>query len=223
MRHHQQQGMHEGRDAGWLHYLFHRGGKFGHHAGHRGQGFGGGLGGFDGEGDDDGMPRSRKFRSADLQLMVLALLNEAPCHGYELIKALETRSNGFYVPSPGVIYPALTYLEELNYVTVESLGNRKRFTLADLGREHLAANRERVDMMLDKLSYFAGKMDSVRQAYAGQADDAHWSSELAQARHAFKRALFSRHDAPLAEQRRLAAILVRATAEIESQPPHAAE
>ncbi len=59
-----------------------------------------------------GFRTGRKFDAADLQLIILALLSEQPRHGYELIKTLEERSGGFYVPSPGVIYPALTYLEE---------------------------------------------------------------------------------------------------------------
>ena len=49
--------------------------------------------------------------SGDLQLIVLALLQEKPRHGYEIIKALEEHSSGLYTPSPGVVYPALTYLQ----------------------------------------------------------------------------------------------------------------
>jgi len=182
-------------------------------------GFGGGPGGFGG--GEDGMPRGRKFTSDDLQLLLLALLAEQPRHGYELIKALEVRSNGFYTPSPGMVYPALTYLEELSYATVELEGNRKRYALAEPGREYLAANRERVDIMFAKLSHFARKMDSVRRAFAGETSDENgdgdntWLPEYIQARRALKHALLMRTEATIAEQRRIAAILVRATAEIE--------
>nr|WP_087134898.1 PadR family transcriptional regulator [Caballeronia arationis] len=193
---------------------------------HRGHGGGGdfpggpgGRGGRGGFGGEDGMPRARKFTSDDLQLLLLALLAEAPRHGYELIKALEDRSNGFYAPSPGMVYPALTYLEELGYATVELEGNRKRYALSEAGRGHLAANRERVDLMLAKLKHFARKMDSVRRAFAGEeADDGSeggWVPELTAARRALKRALLLRTDAPQDEQRRIAAILARATDEIE--------
>ena len=126
-----------------------------------------GPGGFGG-GEGDGFPRGRKFTSDDLQLLLLALLDAQPSHGYELIKALETRSNGFYSPSPGMVYPALTYLEELGYVTVQLEGNRKRYELAEPGRTHLASNRERVELMLAKLTHIARKMDSVRRAFAGE-------------------------------------------------------
>ncbi|MGH8082897.1 MAG: PadR family transcriptional regulator, partial [Lysobacter sp.] len=124
-----------------------------------------------------------------------------------------------YSPSPGMVYPALTYLEELGFVTVEVEGNRKRYALSDAGREHLAANRERVDMMLAKLSHIARKMDSVRRAFAGEApaDESEngWLPELIRARHALKAALFGRDNVPAAEQRRIAAILRRATQDIE--------
>ncbi|VXB09500.1 PadR family transcriptional regulator [Burkholderia sp. 8Y] len=185
-----------------------------------GGGFGGGMGGFGGPDDMGGMPRGRKFSSDDLQLLLLAMLAEAPRHGYELIKALADRSNGFYAPSPGMVYPALTYLEELGYATVEMEGNRKRYALSDAGREYLAANRERVDLMLAKLLHFARKMDLVRRAYAGEetdenAGDDAWVPELIAARRALKRALLLRTDASPEEQRKIAAILARATAEIE--------
>ena len=76
----------------------HRGGEGPGDFGDRfGEGFGRGFGGF---GDGDGFGRGRKFTSEDLQLMLLVLLAERPSHGYELIKALDARSNGFYSPSP---------------------------------------------------------------------------------------------------------------------------
>jgi len=210
------------REAFSLHRLWHAWHAIGRHQHGRGGGrlMGGGPGGFDNEGD--GFPRGRKFNSDDLQLMLLALIDEAPRHGYELIKALEARSNGFYAPSPGMVYPALTYLEELGYVTVQLEGNRKRYSLADAGREYLTAQRERADLMLAKLSHIARKMDSVRRAFAGEAgaagDDDNgtgWLPEFIVARRALKHALLMRDNASPDEQRRIAAILRRATAEIE--------
>ena len=59
--------------------------------------------------------RGRKMGSVDLRLVLLTLLAERPSHGYELIKSLEERSGGFYSPSPGMVYPALTWLEEVGY------------------------------------------------------------------------------------------------------------
>ncbi|CAB3785883.1 PadR family transcriptional regulator [Paraburkholderia fynbosensis] len=185
--------------------------------GGRGGRFGGGPGGFGGDGE--GFPRGRKFSSDDLQLLLLSMIDAQPSHGYELIKALEMRSNGFYSPSPGMVYPALTYLEELGYVTVQLEGNRKRYELADMGRDYLAANRERVELMLAKLTHIARKMDSVRRAFAGEepADisEGGWLPELNEARRTLKHALLRRDNAPADEQRRIAAILMRAAREIE--------
>ena len=123
-------GHHASRYVSPLHALWHAMGRHRQHGegpGGWGDRFGGGFGGF---GDGDGFGRGRKFTSEDLQLMLLVLLADRPSHGYELIKALDARSNGFYSPSPGMVYPALTYLEELGYVSVTLEGNRKRYELS---------------------------------------------------------------------------------------------
>ncbi|BBA40451.1 MULTISPECIES: PadR family transcriptional regulator [Burkholderia] len=182
----------------------------------------GGRGGF-GDFGDDGMPRGRQFSSDDLQLLLLALVAEQPSHGYELIKALDTRSNGFYSPSPGMVYPALTYLEEVGFVASQAEGNRKRYALTDAGRAHLDAQRERVDTLFARLTHLARKMEFMRRAFAGESagnetpDEAQagWLPEFVEARLALKRALLHKSAADADEQRRIAAIMRRATAEIE--------
>ncbi|TDG10363.1 PadR family transcriptional regulator [Paraburkholderia guartelaensis] len=191
----------------------HRGGEGPGDFGDRfGEGFGRGFG------DGDGFGRGRKFTSEDLQLMLLVLLAERPSHGYELIKALDARSNGFYSPSPGMVYPALTYLEELGYVSVTLEGNRKRYELSPEGRTYLETNRERADLILAKLTHFGRKMEVMRRAMAGEdpAEGSGWVRELIEARRALKRALLRRTDVAPEEQRRIAAILARATEEIEN-------
>ena len=204
------------------HFLHH---AIGRHP--RGGGPWGGQGdgdGFDGPGDFDGegWRRGRKFSAEDLQLLLLALLEEKPSHGYELIKALETRTSGFYKPSPGMVYPALTYLEEVGYATVDTEGNKKRYHLSDAGRAYLTANKDRLDLMLGRLRHAARKMDWIRRAMAGEPqiepEQGGWAPEFVQARMALKRALALRSDASPDEQRRIAAILAQATAEIEAGP-----
>lgn len=85
----------------------------------------------------------RFFAHGDLRLVLLNLIAEKPRHGYELIKAIEEAAGGAYSPSPGVIYPTLTLLEELGYVTVSTAGEggRKLHTITDQGRAYLEANR----------------------------------------------------------------------------------
>jgi DNA-binding PadR family transcriptional regulator len=173
-------------------------------------GGGRGFGGWDG-----GIPSGRKFFSSDLQLVLLALLDRQPAHGYELIRALEEKSNGFYVPSPGVIYPALTYLEEIGHAAVEQDGIRKLYRLTDQGRVYLKTNRGAAEAMLNLLGRIGGRMEEVREAFAGVDEpDPDAADELHRARHDFKRALWHIRGAGPVEARRIAEILKRATAEI---------
>jgi DNA-binding PadR family transcriptional regulator len=210
-------------EAWWRHGLRYAIGRHRHRHGGGGGAFWGGRGEH-GFGDDEGFTRGRKFTGEDLQLMLLALIAEEPRHGYELIKALEARSNGFYAPSPGMVYPALTYLEELGYVTVQQEGNRKRYEIAEAGRDYLDKHRDQVDLILAKLSFVASKMESMRRAYAASAEadeggfggeGGRWHPKLVQARYALKLAVIRHADADEAEQRRIADILLRAAAEIE--------
>ena len=75
--------------------------------------------------------------SVDLRLVLRTLLAERPSYGYELIKALEDRSGGFYSPSPGMVYPALTWLEEVGYAAVTAEGSKKLSAITDAGRDYL--------------------------------------------------------------------------------------
>ena len=132
-------------------------GRFAHFMG----GLGGGRGGH-------GFRAARMLASGDLQLIVLALLDQKPRHGYEIIKALEEHSSGVYTPSPGVVYPALTYLEEVGYAASEAAGNKKLYSITDIGKEHLAKNRHEVDETLEQLARFGRKMARVRKHFADE-------------------------------------------------------
>src|SRR3979490_1709928 len=68
----------------------------------------------------------RIFAPGDLKLLLLALIAEQSCHGYDLIRQIEGMFGGAYTPSPGVIYPTLTYLEESEWVTSDVDGGKKR-------------------------------------------------------------------------------------------------
>ncbi|MDH6258754.1 PadR family transcriptional regulator [Bradyrhizobium sp. BR13661] len=176
--------------------------------------FGRGGHGFFGRGGDE-FPGARRLSSQDLQLVILALLADKPAHGYELIKIIEERSEGFYTPSPGVIYPALTYLEEVGHASVAQDGGRKLYSITAQGEAFLAEQRGTADAILQALSRIGRRMDEVREAFAGVSDlDADASDELHRARHNLKRALRSKHGSDSAEARRVAGILERAAAEI---------
>ena len=92
-----------------------------------------------------------KLSSIDLQLLILSLLARQPAHGYELIRTIEEISGGFYVPSPGMIYPALTYLDEIGHAVAEADGNKKLFSITDAGRAALEEGRAAADRIIEGL------------------------------------------------------------------------
>jgi DNA-binding PadR family transcriptional regulator len=93
----------------------------------------------------------RMLAHGDLRLIALALIDEQPRHGYEIIKVLEDKTEGWYSPSPGVVYPTLTYLEEVGYVTAQADGAKKLYSITADGRAHLQQNRDFVDAVLKRL------------------------------------------------------------------------
>jgi DNA-binding PadR family transcriptional regulator len=101
----------------------------------------------------------------DLKLLALALIAEQPRHGYELIKLIEEKTGGWYSPSPGVVYPTLTFLEEAGYVTAESEGAKKRYTITEEGRAYLEENRDVADMVLERLEAIGKKLARRRRAW----------------------------------------------------------
>jgi DNA-binding PadR family transcriptional regulator len=94
----------------------------------------------------------RFFAHGDLRLVILRLIAEKPRHGYEIIKEIEERVAGAYSPSPGVIYPTLTLLEELGYVAISpGEGARKLHEITEAGRAFLAANGPAVEALFARM------------------------------------------------------------------------
>ena len=94
----------------------------------------------------------RLFDYGELRLLLLAMIAERPRHGYELIKAIEDRLGGSYSPSPGVIYPTLSWLDDMGYATVETEeSGRKRYRITGEGEAFLAANRAAVDDVIARI------------------------------------------------------------------------
>jgi len=138
-----------------------RRGRFGGFGGRHG----GGLGGMGGE---DLLRARRMLAQGDLRLLALALIAEAPRHGYEIIKLIEEKTADWYSPSPGIVYPTLTYLEEAGYVTAASEGAKKLYTITDEGRAYLATNRELADVVLDRLAALGERVNRWRRAARGE-------------------------------------------------------
>lgn len=149
----------------------------------------------------------RMFGHGDLKLLLLALIEQQPRHGYELIRIIEDMFHGQYSPSPGAIYPTLTMLEELGYAEVTSeQGGRKLYAITAAGRAYLDENRDAVDAVTARTEH------SARMAAKMAAP-----MSVRKAMHALKHALLMRSSEwNKAEAQRVADILERAASAIAS-------
>lgn len=119
--------------------------------------FGGGPGG----GGRHGRGR-RMFESGELRLVLLKLIADQPRHGYDLIRAIEEITHGTYAPSPGVVYPTLTMLQDMGLIEESgAAGSRKAYAVTADGVAHLEEKAEEVERLFDRLS---GMGDDQRRA-----------------------------------------------------------
>jgi DNA-binding PadR family transcriptional regulator len=151
----------------------HGGGKWAARRGWRGhngpgQGWGGRHGGM---GGGEMMRAGRMLAQGDLRLIALALIAEQPRHGYEIIKVLEDKTAGWYSPSPGIVYPTLTYLEEVGYLTAQPEGAKRLYTITPEGRAHLEENRDFVDAVLERLSAMGERVTRMRRRAQSEEDE----------------------------------------------------
>jgi DNA-binding PadR family transcriptional regulator len=182
-----------------------------------------------------GMRAAKMLASGDLRLIILALLSEKPGHGYEIIKAIEEHSSGIYSPSPGMVYPALTYLEELGYTASESEGTKKLYRITEAGTAYLNENRAGVEETLDQLARFGRKVSQFRKQFTEENEEeddlggdprrgirSDWrqmKTEFRELRNELKAALHEKIEASPEERKRVFAILRRAIDEIRGKQP----
>jgi len=133
------------------------------HARHSRHGFGFGEHGPRGLGRHGrGERRERVFEQGDLRLLLLKLVSEKPRHGYDLIKAIEDAVGGAYSPSPGVVYPTLTLLEDLGYAKVEEAeGGKKLYAITAEGTAFL-------DTQTEALSQLQARIDQAAMTGRGR-------------------------------------------------------
>jgi len=165
----------------------------------------------------DELARGRKFSSKELRRLLLALLNDEPRHGYQLTKQIETRSNGCYRPSAGMVYPALAHLEEAGLAQALSSGKRKAYGLTEAGRRELEASREGIELLWAKLDFLGRKMALARRAFAAEAalsarnPQVSGQTEITAAFETLKTAALGAESGSPAAQRQVVAALERAT------------
>lgn len=199
---------HDGDCAGWREgawsgdeeYGFH--GRRGRHGGfgHQGESFGD-WSDLQGGGRRGG---GRMLGHGDLKLLLLALIEQQPRHGYELIRTIEEMFLGQYSPSPGAIYPTLTMLEELGYASVANeQGGRKLYAITDEGRAYLDTNRTAVEAIIERTRESARMLAKLSVPMT-----------VRKAMHALKHAVLMRGADWKNEAQRVAAILERAAADI---------
>jgi len=193
----------------------HCGGKWGGGRGWRGQfGPGDGWGGRHGGGNM--MRAGRMLAQGDLRLIALALIAEQPRHGYEIIKVLEDKTAGWYSPSPGIVYPTLTYLEEAGYVTAEVEGAKKRYAITDEGRAHLEENRDFVDAVLERLALIGERVARMRRRFGGDDDDRRGMPPLVRAAiDNLREVAVKRLDDDAEAEAKVVEVLARAAAELK--------
>jgi DNA-binding PadR family transcriptional regulator len=108
----------------------------------------------------------RFLEHGDLRFVVLALIEDQPRHGYELIKELETRTGGAYRPSPGVIYPTLALLEDEGLAAPSGGEGRKAYQITDRGLETLQAHRPGVEAVFQRMAAAAEGSETIRPRIA---------------------------------------------------------
>jgi len=155
-----------------------------------------------------GRGRRQMFESGEVKFVILRLLREKPCHGYEVIKAMEERLAGCYTPSAGTVYPTLQLLEDQGYVRAEEQDGKKVYHITPEGEQFLDENRDMIDEIFDRVR------DTVRDFAGGHmADLNHAFAKLAAV--TFKRAWRRGPDHPSVA--RVVEILRRATDEITQE------
>jgi len=198
-------------------------GRWGAGRHHRGRGrFGFGFGGRHGMGgrgmDPDDMRAGRMLAQGDLRLIALSFIAEAPRHGYEIIKLVEEKTADWYSPSPGIVYPTLTYLEEAGYVTASTEGSKKLYAITDEGRAYLDANRDLVDVILDRLSALGERVNRWRRTERGERGNRRKLPPLVEATFDHLReAVSKRLEGDAEAESRLVEILARTATELQQK------
>jgi len=112
-----------------------------------------------------GRGRRRMFEQGELRLVLLKLIADEPRHGYDLIRAIEELTGGQYAPSPGVIYPTLTLLQDMGLIEeAPGEGARKSFQVTEEGRAHLAERSDEVEALFERLADLKPRGDQAGPA-----------------------------------------------------------
>lgn len=154
--------------------------------------------------------RRRVFEGGELRLVLLKLIADQPRHGYDLIREIEEITRGVYVPSPGIVYPTLTLLEDMGLIAEKhSEGTRKQFSASDDGHRHLVERAEEVAALMARLSDMGAERDPA-------SDHAPVRRAISNLRHVLAHKLIAGDRMPSDEQiRAIVALIDEAAQKIE--------
>jgi DNA-binding PadR family transcriptional regulator len=126
------------------------------------------------------------FAHGQLRLYLLALLEEEPRHGYDVMRALEDRFGGMYTPSAGTVYPRLARLEEEGMIIRSDTGRKAVYEITDTGRAELTRRQAELLELESELDDSVARLArDVRQQVRGTARSL--KAELAAAARAARR------------------------------------
>ena len=119
-----------------------------------------------------GFGRERSFERGALRLAMLSVIKDRPRHGYDVIKGIEEKFHGFYMPSAGSVYPILQLLEDQQFIIAKQEDGRKVYGITAAGGKELEENKERLVHMEERMRHrfggvsgerLHGLMDEIRQ------------------------------------------------------------
>jgi DNA-binding PadR family transcriptional regulator len=92
------------------------------------------------------MSQIQQLRKGSTPLLILSVLAEGKMYGYQVMRELEQRSEGYFSMTAALLYPALHELEQESLVVSEwepGDGKRRRkfYTITEKGRGALAGHR----------------------------------------------------------------------------------
>lgn len=174
-----------------------------------------------------GKMKGKLLSSDEMHLIVLHLMQEKPIYGYEVMKAVEQLTSGVYTPSPGMIYPLLNYITELNQADIEVEGKRKKFTITPDGNAFLEENSENLSIILERIKLYGERLhdmksrmeeeESAEDAWGrehGGAQNFDMRREFHEIRHNLRKAMFKKRLASPEERKRVIGILQKAIEDI---------
>ncbi len=171
--------------------------------------------------------KGKFLSSEEMHLIILKMISEGKSHGYEIIKAVDEMTNGIYSPSPGMIYPLLSYITEIGHAVSEQDGNRKTFAITEDGKAFLEKNQDAVSKIYERINIIAQRFSEMRNHLDEEdftedrwghsqsgAPDYDTRREFGKLRRELRNALVSKRAASQEEKQRVLDILRRAIQEI---------